>query len=154
MARRRVPPVSVLVEEPKPGPPRARRPRGRRRTPRTARAQTGSRRRRWFFFFLSMALGLLAGLYYGWYVNPVQYADTTPDRLRMDFKTDYVLMVAEGFSRNQDVAWARHYLALLGASPEQVVEQAIRHAVVDLGYAPADVALMRDLLQALRRSSP
>ena len=49
---------------------------------------------RWFLFFLSIALGLAAGLYYGWVINPVEYVNTTPDTLRVDYQADYVLMVA------------------------------------------------------------
>ncbi len=110
-----------------------------------------TRRRRWFFFLLSMALGLVSGLVYGWYINPVQYVDATPDRLRVDFRTDYVLMVAEGYSRHRDLEWARRYLALLGDDPVRVVEQALNEAVYTLGYGPEDLNVMRVLLQDLRR---
>lgn len=112
------------------------------------------RRRRWLLFLLSMVVGFALGLYYGWFVNPVRYVNATPVQLRADYQTDYVLMVAEGYARNHDLNWARHYLALLGDDPVAVVETAIRRAVVDFGYGPDDVALMRALLQDLRRAAP
>ena len=109
------------------------------------------RRRRWLFFLLSLLVGFGGGLYYGWFLNPVQYVDTSPDRLRADYKADFVLMVAEGYSRHRDLAWARQHLALLGEDPAQVVEEALTHAVMELGYGPDDIRLMRALLQDLRR---
>ncbi len=110
------------------------------------------RRRRWIFFFVSIVVGLSVGLIYGWFINPVQYVDTTPDKLRADFKADYVLMVAEGYGRHRDLDWARRYLALLGDRPDQVVEEALNQAVLVLGYGSEDLHLMRTLLQDLRRS--
>ena len=114
--------------------------------------RTPQRRRRWIFFFVSIVVGLSVGLIYGWFINPVQYVDTTPDKLRADFKTDYVLMVAEGYSRHRNLDWARRYLALLGDRPDQVVEEALNQAVLVLGYGSEDLHLMRTLLQDLRRS--
>ncbi len=112
-----------------------------------------ARRRRWALFLLSLVVGVAAGLYYGWVLHPVQYVDTSLDRLRADYKTDFVLMVAEGYSRHRDLEWARRYLALLGGDPAQVVEEALTHAVMVLGYGPEDLRLMRELLLDLRRSS-
>ncbi len=122
-------------------------------TRRTLRRRPSSqRRRRWMLFFVSIFVGLSLGLIYGWVINPVQYVDTTPDKLRADFKTDYVLMVAEGYSRHRDLDWARRYLALLGDQPDRVVEEALNQAVMVLGYGSEDLHLMRTLLQDLRRS--
>ncbi len=121
--------------------------------PRPLASLPPQRRRRWLFFLISLGIGLTAGLVYGWFINPVKYVDTTPDKLRADFKTDYVLMVAEGYSRHRDLDWARRYLALLGDEPDQVVEEALNQAVLVLGYGPEDLHLIRSLLQDLRRSA-
>ena len=121
-------------------------------TRRGFRQRTPPRRRRWMLFFVSIFVGLGGGLIYGWFINPVQYVDTTPDKLRADFKADYVLMVAEGYSRHRNLDWARRYLALLGDPPDQVVEEALNQAVMVLGYGSEDLHLMRTLLQDLRRS--
>ncbi|NPA30377.1 MAG: hypothetical protein GXO37_00070 [Chloroflexi bacterium] len=107
------------------------------------------RRRRWLFFVLSILIGLAAGLYYGWVVRPVRYIDTSPDTLRQDYKADFVLMVAEAWEATGDLDMARRYLALLGGDPVAQVEQALRYAA-QVGYGPADLHRMRNLLQALR----
>ncbi len=111
------------------------------------------RRKRWLRFLFAIAVGLGLGLYYGWVINPVQVVDTTPATLRQDYKTDFVLMVAEGYHLDGDLTTARQHLALLGNDPETVVAQALEYAT-ELGYAPPDLYLMRDLLMALRQSPP
>ena len=58
---------------------------------------------RWIKFFIVIALGLAAGLIYGWAISPVEYTNTTPDTLRADYRSDYVLMVAEVFHADQNV---------------------------------------------------
>ena len=112
-----------------------------------------TRRKRWFRFFLAIAAGLGLALLYGWVINPVEYVDTAPATLRQDYKTDFVLMVAEGYHLDGNLDAARQYLALLGDDPEATVAQAIQYAE-ELGYSPPDLYLMRDLLTALRQAAP
>ena len=107
------------------------------------------RRRRWFFFILSILVGLAAGLYYGWVVRPVGYTAVTPDTLRQDYKTDFVLMVAEAWEATGDMDMARRYLGLLGGDPVAQVEQALTYAA-QVGYGATDLHRMRNLLLALR----
>ncbi len=111
------------------------------------------RRRRWLVFLLSILVGLAGGLYYGWEVRPVRYVDTTPDTLRQDYKTDFVLMVAEAWEATGDVSLARRYLALLGEDPAAQVRQALDYAV-QVGYSPADLHRLRTLLQAVQQATP
>ena len=109
---------------------------------------------RWIRFALAITLGGIAGLAYGWRINPVKYVDTTPDTLRVDYKTDYVLMVAEAYSAEADLEAAARRLALLGGeSPQEVVNQAILFAERE-GYTDADVATMRKLLGDLQLYLP
>ena len=51
---------------------------------------------RWILFIFAILVGAGLGLLYGWVINPVDYVDTTPDTLRIDYKTDYVLMDTPG----------------------------------------------------------
>ena len=105
---------------------------------------------RWIRFFLAIAVGAAGGLFYGWWVNPVKYIDTTPDTLRVDYKSDYVLMVAEAYSADGDLALAARRLALLGDTPPiDTVREAVLFAERQ-GYVDSDVTLMRQLLTALQ----
>lgn len=110
------------------------------------------RRKRWLRFLFAIAIGLGLGLYYGWVLNPVELVDTTPATLRQDYKADFVLMVAEGYHLDGDLNRARQYLALLGEDPATVTAQALEYAT-EIGYAPPDLYLMRDLLMALRQEA-
>ncbi|NPA26277.1 MAG: hypothetical protein GXO36_01565 [Chloroflexi bacterium] len=110
-------------------------------------------RKRWLLFLLSIAVGLALGLYYGWVVKPVQRIDTSPTSLRQDYKTDFVLMVAEAYTATQDLALARRYLALLGPDLEATVQDAITYAA-QVGYSAEDLNRMRMLLQALQAPAP
>lgn len=107
---------------------------------------------RWSRFVLVIILGVAAGLYYGWVVNPVKYVDAPPDTLRIDFKSDYALMVAEAYHQNQDLASARERLAMFSTSPVELVNQAITFGQGH-GYAEQDLVQMRALLNALQHSA-
>ena len=107
------------------------------------------RSHRVFFFLLSILVGAGLGLYYGWVVNPARFVETTPDTLRSDYQTDYVLMVAEVFQAEQDTQAAARRLALLGDSPVRLAQQAIVTGQ-ELGYAHADMELLAGLAQALQ----
>ena len=105
-------------------------------------------RRVWFV--VSILSGITLGLVYGWVINPVQYVDTSPDTLRADYKTDYVLMVAEAYRAEGDLGQAVRRLAILGsAAPLDLVQQAIVYAG-QAGYAPKDVDSMLKLSQGLK----
>ena len=82
---------------------------------------------RWILFFITIALGFGAGLYYGWRIDPVEYVDTEPDSLRADYQADYVLMVAEAYQGDGDLELARTRLkALASQPPAEIVAAAIR----------------------------
>lgn len=100
---------------------------------------------RWIGFFIAVIIGIAAGLYYGWLVDPVEYVDTTPDSLLIDYKADYVLMVAEAFALEGDLELAARRIALLDDQPPlEIVRTAIVFAA-RAGYVDTDLAKMRAL---------
>lgn len=104
---------------------------------------------RWIAFIIAIALGMIAGLLYGWVISPVEYIDTAPNSLRSDYKTDYVLMIAEAYGLDHDVGLAARRLASLGdLTPSEHVDQALAFAVQN-GYGQTDLLLMRTLADAL-----
>lgn len=110
--------------------------------------------RRWVYFLVAILVGLAVGLYYGWVISPVQYVDTAPDTLREDYQVDYVLMVAEAYQVEDDLARAVRRLALLGGDlPEEIVGDAIAGARA-LGYTDEDLALMETLRDDLLTWNP
>jgi hypothetical protein len=109
---------------------------------------------RWVGFLIAVLLGIAAGLFYGWVINPVKYTDTPPSTLRADYKADYVLMVAEAYQGDHDLSLAARRLALLGdAAPGKFVQQSLDYASQE-GYAQPDLDLMTRLANALQTWNP
>jgi hypothetical protein len=115
---------------------------------------------RWIRFFIVLAIGMLGALFYTWVMNPVKYVDTPPNSLRQDYKTDYVLMIAEIYHADGNLEDARQQLALLGdMPPSQIVDNAIRYARGDSNgnqalYPLEDLTLMQALSDALKTIQP
>lgn len=109
---------------------------------------------RWTRFLIAVLLGGALGLLYGWVINPVKYVDTTPDSLRADYRTDYVLMVAESYHANDDLPLAARRLALLGdAPPDELVQRAMVYGAQN-GYASSDLDLLSQLASDLQTWNP
>ena len=112
-------------------------------------------RRSWRFVFFALAIlvGFAAGLGYGWAINPVQYRSTSPDTLQIDYRTDFVLMVAELYYAEGDLALALARLGFLGDTPPLLMmNETITYANAQR-YADVDLQLMQrlafDIQQAL-----
>jgi hypothetical protein len=107
-------------------------------------------RERTFWFVFSLLAGIALGVLYGWLINPAQLVDASPNTLRKDYKTDYVLMVAETYTRENDAEQAARRLALLGSdSPVRLVQRAVLDGQ-EMGYASADLEILGNLLQGLQ----
>ena len=108
---------------------------------------------RWTWFLVVLVVGLGLGLLYGWVINPVSYQDTTLESLRIDYKTDYTLMVAEVYHQEKDLSWALNRLTLLGdETPQASVENALKFGA-QAEYTLPDMFLLRDLLNAIQGES-
>jgi hypothetical protein len=105
---------------------------------------------RWALFLLMFAVGVTAGLVYGWIIAPVEYTETAPASLRADYRTDYVLMVAETFHAEQDAELAARRLSVLGSEPPEAIALQALDFARQSGYAPEDLSLLAALSQAMR----
>lgn len=109
---------------------------------------------RWFRFLIAILIGLGLGLAYGWFIQPVQSVDISPETLRVDYKTDYVLMIAEAFEVEKDAVLAARRLAILGETPPlALIEQAVEFAR-KAGYSEPDISRMEALHSGLQAFSP
>lgn len=109
---------------------------------------------RYLLFLVMIVIGVVFGVFYAREINPVEVIDAPPDTLREDYKADYILMVAEVYAYEKDPALAARQLALLGtAKPVDLINQALVTAL-DLGYAPSDLIVMRDLAEAMKTWNP
>jgi hypothetical protein len=109
---------------------------------------------RQILFVITILLGFVGSLYYGWVKAPVDISDAEPSLLRADFRADYALMVAEAYQADQDVDRAVASLAFL--NPENVlvpVEAALTFGQ-EHGFSPDDIASLAALAEALREYDP
>ena len=105
---------------------------------------------RWIFIFLTLLTGVGAGLAYGWVIDPVEFFDLTPDTLKADYKTDYVLMTAEAYRVEQDPGTAARRLAIFGSqSPSAITSDALDYARTN-GFPDSDIALLQELVTAMQ----
>ncbi len=109
---------------------------------------------RWLLLLIAVIVGIALGLAYGWMVDPVQYTDVTPDVLRIDFRTDYVLMVAEAYQAEQDPGLAARRLAVLGSEPPALIAGEAYNFARQAGYPADDLNLMQELTVALQAWQP
>lgn len=108
----------------------------------------------WIKFFVAMLIGIALGLVYGWKISPVQYTDVPPNILREDYRTDYVLMVAEAHQNEQDPESAARRLAIFGSeSPAQIVTSALEYASNN-GFTESEILLLQNLLSAMQTYQP
>lgn len=114
----------------------------------------GRRTRRYVFFFLAIAIGVAIGVLLGWAFNPLNTVNTGLDSLRTDYKTDYLLMVAQLYQSEGDLSAALARLSTLGGDdPIELMQMAIDYATQH-DYAPADINAMQNLADDTARFSP
>ena len=108
------------------------------------------RSNRWLFILLALIVGTGVGLAYGWVIDPVDFFDLTPDTLRADYKTDYVLMTAEAYRAEQDPGLAARRLAIFGSqSPSAIAKNGLDYARAN-GYSDSDITLLQELVTAMQ----
>jgi hypothetical protein len=98
---------------------------------------------------VGLVLGLVGGVYYAWFLNPVTYENVAPDQLSDVAQADYVLLVSQAYVEDGDRERARARLVALEAnSPAQLVANEADDAF--LRGAPAEeVRALTALAEAL-----
>ena len=105
---------------------------------------------RWIFIIVALLAGIGLGLAYGWVMDPVDFFDLTPDTLRADYKSDYVLMVAEAYHVERDPGLAARRLAIFGTqTPSTIASSGLAYARAN-GFSDSDIALMQELVTAMQ----
>jgi hypothetical protein len=104
---------------------------------------------RFFWFLFSILLGAAAGLGVGWYLRPASLGDAALAELRADYRCDYVLMVAEVFDVEKDVALAVERLKVFGDEPPARLVQIAVVQAGELAYDRRDLELLAKLSQAV-----
>jgi len=93
----------------------------------------------------ALALGIAAGLYYAWGVNPVSYTDTSPAALREDFRYDYLTLIASAYDVTGDLPRARARLALFAYADPAPVLSALAQQRLAQGWPEAEARALARL---------
>ena len=112
------------------------------------------RKRRMTWFLIAIALGLTLGLVYGYVLRPVPYENVSMDSLRQDFRTDYILMVAQAYALEHDAALALQRLSRVDAVPGVRLVQETIIAAQQMGYSRLDIEVLAVLMQGLQDYVP
>jgi hypothetical protein len=112
------------------------------------------RRNRFIYFFISIGVGIILGGLFGWFLRPAEAKNSSFESLRSDYQTDYVLMVAEIFKAEGDIALAKSQLNIIGDEhPITLVQRALENARL-LNYSSEDINLIIELGQKLQEVTP
>lgn len=106
---------------------------------------------RYIWFLVMIIIGAGLGLYYSWFIKPPEFVDAVFPNLRMDYKTDYVLMAAEIYDKDHnrlDAVYRLDNLLYQNELREEFIESAIENAR-QLGYNPIDLMKMENLYKAV-----
>jgi hypothetical protein len=95
-------------------------------------------RRLWLPVTLGFVLGVVAGLYYAWTINPVNYVDTAPASLRRDFKSQYVALIASAYIATGDLERATARLGLFPESGNPQALAALAQEWLGPGHPPSE----------------
>ena len=68
-----------------------------------------------WYLLTGLLIGILAGLSYGWLVQPPVNTDTDLSTLKTSYKEEYQVLIAVAYQANGDLVRARARLNLLGA---------------------------------------
>jgi hypothetical protein len=59
--------------------------------------------RKWLLVVVGLVMGIVIGLGYAWVIDPVDWVNGLPEQLREDLREDYLRMVIDSYSVNNDV---------------------------------------------------
>jgi hypothetical protein len=115
-----------------------------------------SEKRGYGFLITGLFVGLVLGLAYAWFINPVSYSNTSPSTLRDDFRDQYRLLIARSYAFNQDLGRSAARISLLGdKDPQQALVSQAQQLVANNGkHSDAEaLAALANALTGLSNSN-
>lgn len=99
-------------------------------------------------FLLVLIVAISAGFFYGRFIADTRQSPSELTNLRLDFRTDYILMVAEIFQGEQDINAAVRRLTVLDEDWRKLLDEATYFGKT-VGYSEDDLQIMNRLKEAL-----
>jgi hypothetical protein len=105
-------------------------------------------------FLIGLAVGVAAGLVYGWVLQPARPNQAAPASLRTDFQEEYTALIASAFAATGDLPRAQARLALLpgAAADDRLI--ALAQAWLALGRPESEARALAALAAELAGSTP
>jgi hypothetical protein len=109
-----------------------------------------------FFLSLLIALiiGVLLGLYLGWVQFPVEYIDSPASALDQPYQDEYTVMIAAGYSADQDLTGALTRLRVLGVENVPTYVQEVTERYITNSQAVDEIRVLVTLAEGLGRMTP
>jgi len=79
--------------------------------------------RKWVLPLISIIIGVAIGVFYAWIIAPVEWVDGIPEQLREDLRQDYLRMVIDSYSVNNNADLAVTRYQNLGKYAEDALEK-------------------------------
>jgi len=83
-----------------------------------------------FFILLGLALGIGLGLIIGWIAWPTEFTDANPAVLQENYRRDYILMIADAYALDGNLAAARQRLDSLGEDADALLLDIVIDAIL------------------------
>lgn len=109
-----------------------------------------------FFLSLLIALiiGVLLGLYLGWVQFPVEYIDSPASVLDQPYQDEYTVMIAAGYSADQDLTGALTRLRVLGVENVPTYVQEVTERYISNSQSVDEIRVLVMLAEGLGRLTP
>ncbi len=105
-------------------------------------------------WLIGVAIGLALGFAIGWGVWPVEYINTTPAVLRVDYRDEYVLMTAAAYTVEGDLALAAERMRRLNPTDPTAPVVDLAERLIAGGGNPQDIARLSRLAYDLGARTP
>lgn len=107
-----------------------------------------------WYLLTGLCLGLILGVFWGWYVAPVRYTDTEPHTLRAEYRDEYRSLIALAYLFDGDASRALSRLALL-QDPEAATTLAAQAQRANAqGSSPLEIQALGHLALAAAAPPP
>mgnify|MGYP001146132954 CR=1 FL=1 len=109
-----------------------------------------------FFLSLLIALiiGVLLGLYLGWVQFPVEYIDSPASVLDQPYQDEYTVMIAAGYSADQDLTGALTRLRVLDVENVPTYVQEVTERYISNSQSVDEIRVLVTLAEGLGRLTP
>lgn len=103
---------------------------------------------------LFLMIGVVAGLVYGWQINPVIYIDSGIESLRTDYQTDLILMTADVYAADLDLETAIQKISQIRSNDIQGLLAASLEYARQMNFSSQDIEKLDQLKDAVDQFVP